>query len=92
MPFLSAGISNGGGNLPEDLENSINQILGLLDRSVATLAQENRLTLTQVRLLRPCNFSAIVNDDAVFVVVSNIHPGGIPSRGPDINQTAQVQG
>jgi hypothetical protein len=80
MPFLTSGVSTGGGNLPEDLHNSIDQILGLLDRSVATFARENRLTPTQVRLLRPCNYCAIVNDDAVFVVVSNIHAGGIPSQ------------
>ena len=38
MPFVSSGISTSGGNLPSDLQNPINQILTLLDRSVTTLA------------------------------------------------------
>lgn len=80
MPFLTAGVATGGGNLPEDLQISVEQILSLIDRSVSTLARENRITTAQVRLLRPCNFCAVVNDDAVFVVVSNIHAGGIPSQ------------
>jgi len=81
MPFLlSSGISTSVGDLPSDLKNSINQILTLLDRSVTTLAQASHPTPSQVRLLRPCNFCAIVNDNAVFVVVSNIYAGGIPSH------------
>lgn len=80
MPLLTAGISTSGGDLPSNLQNSINQVLRLIDRSVAALAQENHLAPSQARLLRPCNFCAIANDDSVFVVVSNIHAGGIPGH------------
>ena len=80
MPLLTSGISTGGGDLPSDLQNSINQILKLIDRSVAELAQTNHLSPSQVRLLRPCSFCVLVNDDSVFVIVSNIHAGGIPGH------------
>lgn len=80
MPLLTSGISTAGGNLPSELQNSINQILGSVDRSVAELARENHLAPSQVRLLRPCNFCVIANDESLFVVVSNIHAGGIPGR------------
>jgi hypothetical protein len=80
MPLLQAGISTGGGNLPADLQNPINKILGLIDRSVAELAQKKNLSPSLVRLLRPCSFCVLVNDEFVFVVASNIHAGGIPGH------------
>jgi hypothetical protein len=80
MPLLKAGISSSGGDLPADLQNPINKILQLIDRSVEELAREKQLSPSQVRLLRPCNFCVLVNDETVFVIVSNIQAGGIPGH------------
>jgi hypothetical protein len=76
MP-LRSGIVATGGNLPAQIRSSVDRILGLMDRFVAQFAREKGLAPSQVRLLRPCNFCAIVNDDSVFVVVTNVNVGGI---------------
>lgn len=79
MPLMSLGVSLSGGDLPSDLQDSANKVLRAVDQSVTKIAQDEHLAPSQVRILRPCNVCTLVNDNTVFIIVSNIHAGGMPS-------------
>lgn len=77
MPF-ETGIAMRGGNLPSQMQPQLTEFFMLLDKHVALAAREKGLFPAQVRLLQPFHYCVVVNDDEVFVVVSNQNVGGLP--------------
>ena len=77
MPLMYS-MANVGGNLQQEMKNSIGRVLSRMDSFVAEKAQNRRLVASQVRLLRPCNLCAIVDDSNVHIVLTNINVGGLP--------------
>lgn len=80
MPLINKSISLVSGNLAAEITESLQKIFELIDFSVRSLAHENNLRQSRVRLLRNCNLCVAVNNDSVFVALSNIQGGEIPSE------------
>ena len=79
MPFKSAAAMVDG-TLDDPVKVKVFQFLYRLDTFIAQLAKENNLFPSQVRLLQPVNFCAIVSDLEVFIVASNQNTGGMPRQ------------
>lgn len=79
MPLIS-GVSSGGGDLPRDLQQPIYKFYKHIDKAVAKIARLRGLSPYQVRLLKPCSFCTLVSDDAIFVVLTDVNVGGLPSH------------
>lgn len=72
MPLVSGGIFNVGGDMSNELRTKLDNVFKRLDKFNSEISKEKGLTPAQVKLLRPCNLCVIINDDYVFIVISNI--------------------
>lgn len=79
MPF-DTGAAMVGGDLDSQVKGKVSQYLRRIDTFVAQLAKEKNLFPSQVKLLQPVNFCAIVSDLEVFIVASNQNTGGMPRQ------------
>jgi hypothetical protein len=79
MPF-ETGAAMVGGDLEGQVKGKVTQFLRRIDTCVLQLAKEKNLFTSQVKLLQPVNFCAIVSDLLVFIVASNQNTGGMPRQ------------
>lgn len=79
MPF-DTGAAMVGGDLDGQVKGKVSQYLRRIDTFVAQLAKGKSLFPSQVKLLQPVNFCAIVSDLEVFIVASNQNTGGMPRQ------------